>query len=90
MLRPGDDGSMLRPGDDGSLLLGGSGRGFCGEHFSFTIQVFFGDDGAHGALGDLAFYPGDEVEVGEGAGFIAVAFEAADLFEEFFKFGAQA
>lgn len=69
---------------------GGFGLGFGGEHFPFALLVFFGDDGAHGALGDLALYPGDEVEVGEGAGFVPVAFEGADLFEEFFKFGAQA
>ena len=54
------------------------------------MTVFLGDDLAHGALVDFAFDPGDEVEVGEGAGFVAVAFEAADLFEELFEFGFHA
>lgn len=65
-------------------------RCFYGEHFAFAGAVFFGDDLAHWALIDFAFDPGDEVEVGEGAGFVAIAFEGADLFEEFFEFGAEA
>jgi len=56
----------------------------------FTLPVFLRDNLAHGALINFAFDPGDEVQVGEGAGLVAVAFEAADLGEEFFKFGFQA
>ena len=78
-------------GDKGLIRgLIGLRSGFDGWEAAFAFPVFFGDDFAHGALVNFAFDPGDEVEVGEGAGFVAVAFEAADLVEEFFKFGFQA
>src|ERR1700760_1404397 len=55
---------------------------------AFAVVVFFADYYAHWFLEDFAFHPRYEVEVGEGACFEAVAFELADLFEEFFEFCA--
>lgn len=52
-----------------------------------AIQIFLADDLAHRLLVDLALYPGDEVQISEGAGFESIALEMPDLFQELFELG---
>src|SRR6185503_17144493 len=52
-----------------------------------AIQIFLADDLAHRLLVDLALYPGDEVQIGEGAGLESIALEMPDLFQELFELG---
>ena len=49
------------------------------------IEIFLPDDLAHRLHIDLALYPGDQVEIGKGAGLESIPLKMPDLFQELFE-----